>query len=89
MLKVTDLAVSYGAIEAIHGDSWKFMTEKSFPSSGQRSRKDHHLKNYFRVKKADKGEINFDGADLIKTEPSKIINLKANMCRKGGIFLPR
>ncbi len=77
MLKVTDLAVSYGAIEAIHGVSLEVHDGEIVSLIGANGAgKTTILRTISGLKKADKGEINFDGADLIKTEPSKIINLK-------------
>ncbi len=77
MLKVTDLAVSYGAIEAIHGVSLEVQDGEIVSLIGANGAgKTTILRTISGLKKADKGEISFDGADLIKTEPSKIINLK-------------
>lgn len=77
MLKVKDLAVSYGAIEAIHGVSLEVHDGEIVSLIGANGAgKTTILRTISGLKKADKGEINFDGADLIKTEPSKIINLK-------------
>jgi len=77
MLKVKDLAVSYGAIEAIHGVSLEVHDAEIVSLIGANGAgKTTILRTISSLKKADKGEISFDGADLIKTEPSKIINLK-------------
>ena len=77
MLKVTDLAVSYGAIEAIHGVSLEVHDGEIVSLIGANGAgKTTILRTISGLKKADKGEISFDGTDLIKTEPSRIINLK-------------
>ncbi len=77
MLKVKDLTVSYGAIEAIHGVSLEVHDGEIVSLIGANGAgKTTILRTISGLKKADKGEINFDGVDLIKTEPSKIIHLK-------------
>ncbi len=77
MLKVKDLAVSYGAIEAIHGVSLEVHDGEIVSLIGANGAgKTTILRTISGLKKADKGEISFDGSDLIKTEPSRIINLK-------------
>ena len=77
MLKVTDLAVSYGAIEAIHGVSLEVHDGEIVSLIGANGAgQTTILRTISGLKKADKGEISFDGTDLIKTEPSRIINLK-------------
>ncbi|MFT4105664.1 MAG: ABC transporter ATP-binding protein [Lacrimispora sp.] len=77
MLKVTNLAVSYGAVEAIHGVSLEVHDGEIVSLIGANGAgKTTILRTISGLKKADRGEISFDGADLIKTEPSKIISLK-------------
>ena len=90
MLKVKDLAVSYGAIEAIHGVSLEVHDGEIVSLIGANGAgKTTILRTISGLKKADKGEINFDGADLIKTEPSKIINLKLAHVPEGRHIFPQ
>lgn len=77
MLEVKNLAVSYGAIEAIHGVSLEVHDGEIVSLIGANGAgKTTILRTISGLKKADDGEIRFDGVDLRKTEPSKIINLK-------------
>lgn len=90
MLKVKNLAVSYGAIEAIHGVSLEVHDGEIVSLIGANGAgKTTILRTISGLKKADKGEINFDGADLIKTEPSKIINLKLAHVPEGRHIFPQ
>lgn len=77
MLEVKNLAVSYGAIEAIHGVSLEVHDGEIVSLIGANGAgKTTILRTISGLKKADDGEIRYDGVDLRKTEPSKIINLK-------------
>lgn len=90
MLKITNLAVSYGAIEAIHGVSLEVHDGEIVSLIGANGAgKTTVLRTISGLKKADKGEILFDGADLIKTEPSKIINLKLAHVPEGRHIFPQ
>ncbi len=90
MLKVTDLAVSYGAIEAIHGVSLEVYDGEIVSLIGANGAgKTTILRTISGLKKADKGEILFDGADLLKTEPSKIINRKLAHVPEGRHIFPQ
>lgn len=77
MLKVNNLAVSYGAIKAIHGVSLEVHDGEVVSLIGANGAgKTTILRTISGLKKADDGEILFNGTDLRKIEPSKIITLK-------------
>ncbi|MCB7320033.1 ABC transporter ATP-binding protein [Lacrimispora sp. 210928-DFI.3.58] len=77
MLEINHLEVSYGAVHAIHGVSLKVNDGEIVSLIGANGAgKTTILRTISGLKKADSGEIRFDGADLRKTEPSRIINLK-------------
>lgn len=77
MLEVKNLDVSYGAVHAIHGVSLQVHDGEIVSLIGANGAgKTTILRTITGLEKADSGEITFDGADLRKTEPSKIINLK-------------
>ncbi len=90
MLKIKDLAVSYGAIEAIHGVSLEVHDGEIVSLIGANGAgKTTILRTISGLKKADKGEIIFDGSDLLKTEPSKIIKLKLAHVPEGRHIFPQ
>ena len=77
MLEIKNLDVSYGAVHAIHGVSLHVNDGEIVSLIGANGAgKTTILRTISGLKKADAGEIIFDGADLRRTEPSKIINLK-------------
>jgi branched-chain amino acid transport system ATP-binding protein len=90
MLKIKDLAVSYGAIEAIHGATLEVYDGEIVSLIGANGAgKTTILRTISGLKKADKGEIIFDGSDLLKTEPSKIIKLKLAHVPEGRHIFPQ
>lgn len=90
MLEVTNLDVSYGAVHAIHGVSLKVMDGEIVSLIGANGAgKTTILRAISGLKKADSGEIRFDGDDLRKTEPSKIINLKLAHVPEGRHIFPQ
>lgn len=77
MLEIKNLDVSYGAVHAIHGVSLTVNDGEIVSLIGANGAgKTTILRTVSGLKKADAGDILFDGADLRRTEPSKIINLK-------------
>ena len=90
MLEIKDLYVNYGAVHALNGVS---MTVKDgdtvSPIGANGAGKTTTLRTITGLEKAASGSVTFDGHDLRKIEPSKIITLKLAMCRKGGISSPR
>lgn len=89
MLEVKNLDVSYGAVHAIHGVSIKVNDGEIVSLIGANGAgKTTILRTISGLKKADSGEITFDGADLRKTEPSKIISLKLAHVPEGRHIFP-
>lgn len=90
MLEVKNLAVSYGAIKAIHGVSLEVHDGEIVSLIGANGAgKTTILRTISGLKKADEGEILFDGADLRKTEPSRIISLKLAHVPEGRHIFPQ
>lgn len=90
MLKVNNLAVSYGAIKAIHGVSLEVHDGEVVSLIGANGAgKTTILRTISGLKKADDGEILFNGTDLRKMEPSKIITLKLAHVPEGRHIFPQ
>ncbi|WP_077611889.1 ABC transporter ATP-binding protein [Clostridium sp. Marseille-P2415] len=90
MLEVKNLAVSYGAIEAIHNVSMEVHHGEIVSLIGANGAgKTTILRTISGLKKADDGEIRFDGTDLRKTEPSRIITLKLAHVPEGRHIFPQ
>ena len=76
MLKISNLNVSYGAIHAIHDVSMEVGDGEVVSLIGANGAgKTTILHSITGLKKADSGTIEYNGQDLIKTEPSKIVTL--------------
>jgi len=76
MLTVKDLHVSYGAIHAIHGISIEVKDGEIVSLIGANGAgKTTILHTITGLKEADSGEITYDGTDLRKINPSKIVTL--------------
>lgn len=76
MLTVKDLYVSYGAIHAIHGISIEVNDGEIVSLIGANGAgKTTILHTITGLKDADSGEIVYDGTDLRKIQPSKIVTL--------------
>ena len=89
MLEIKELNVSYGAVHAIHGVSIKVNDGEIVSLIGANGAgKTTILRTISGLKKADSGEIIFDGADLRKTEPSNIISLKLAHVPEGRHIFP-
>ncbi|MFI3170403.1 MAG: ABC transporter ATP-binding protein [Faecalibacterium sp.] len=77
MLEVKDLQVNYGAVHAVTGVSLHVNDGEIVSLIGANGAgKTTILRTISGLEKAADGEIIFDGANLRKTEPSKIITLK-------------
>lgn len=89
MLEVKDLNVSYGAVHAIHGVSLKVNDGEIVSLIGANGAgKTTILRTISGLEKADSGEIVFDGTNLRKTEPSRIITLKLAHVPEGRHIFP-
>ncbi|HIR28947.1 MAG TPA: ABC transporter ATP-binding protein [Candidatus Choladousia intestinigallinarum] len=76
MLKISNLNVSYGAIHAIHDVCMEVGDGEIVSLIGANGAgKTTILHSITGLKKADSGTIEYNGHDLIKTEPSKIVTL--------------
>lgn len=90
MLEIKDLSVSYGAVHAIHGVSLHVNDGEIVSLIGANGAgKTTILGTISGLKRADSGELLFAGTDLIKTEPSKIINLKLAHVPEGRHIFPQ
>lgn len=90
MLEVKNLAVSYGAVKAIHGVSLEVHDGEVVSLIGANGAgKTTILRTISGLKKADDGEIRFDGTDLRKMDPSKIITLKLAHVPEGRHIFPQ
>lgn len=89
MLEIKDLNVSYGAVHAIHGVSLKVNDGEIVSLIGANGAgKTTILRTISGLEKADSGSITFDGTDLRKTEPSRIISLKLAHVPEGRHIFP-
>ena len=77
MLEIKDLHVNYGAVHALNGVSMTVKDGEIVSLIGANGAgKTTTLRTITGLEKAAGGSITFDGHDLRKTEPSKIITLK-------------
>lgn len=76
MLEVKDLYVNYGAVEAIKGISFQVNPGEIVTLIGANGAgKTTTLHTISGLTKAKSGSITYNGTDLLKTEPSRIISL--------------
>ncbi len=89
MLTVKDLYVHYGAVQALNGVSLEVRDGEIVSLIGANGAgKTTTLRTITGLEKAASGSIEFDGHDLIKTEPSKIISLKLAHVPEGRHIFP-
>ncbi|WP_294499825.1 ABC transporter ATP-binding protein [uncultured Gemmiger sp.] len=89
MLEVKDLKVNYGAVQALDGISLTVNDGEIVSLIGANGAgKTTTLRTITGLEKAASGSIVFDGHDLRKTEPSKIINLKLAHVPEGRHIFP-
>lgn len=89
MLEIKDLHVNYGAVQALSGVSLVVNDGEIVSLIGANGAgKTTTLRTISGLEKAASGSIVFDGADLRKTDPSKIIELKLAHVPEGRHIFP-
>ena len=89
MLSVKDLNVSYGAIHAIHDVSLTVNDGEIVSLIGANGAgKTTILHTITGLKKATSGSVTYNDADLLKTDPSKIITLGMAHVPEGRHIFP-
>ena len=90
MLEIKDLHVNYGAVHALNGVSVTVKDGEIVSLIGANGAgKTTTLRTITGLEKAASGSIVFDGHDLRKTEPSKIITLKLAHVPEGRHIFPQ
>ena len=90
MLEVKDLCVNYGAVHALNGISLTVNDGEIVSLIGANGAgKTTTLRTITGLEKAASGSIVFDGHDLMKTTPSKIIRLKLAHVPEGRHIFPQ
>lgn len=90
MLEIKDLHVNYGAVHALNGVSMTVKDGEIVSLIGANGAgKTTTLRTITGLEKAASGSIVFDGHDLRKTEPSKIITLKLAHVPEGRHIFPQ
>ena len=90
MLEIKDLHVNYGAGHALNGVSMTVKDGEIVSLIGANGAgKTTTLRTITGLEKAASGSITFDGHDLRKTEPSKIITLKLAHVPEGRHIFPQ
>lgn len=89
MLKIENIDVSYGAIHAIHGVSMEVHDGEIVSLIGANGAgKTTILHSITGLKKVDSGVIEYNGHNLLKTEPSKIVTLGMAHVPEGRHIFP-
>ena len=90
MLEIKDLYVNYGAVHALNGVSMTVKDGEIVSLIGANGAgKTTTLRTITGLEKAASGSITFDGHDLRKIEPSKIITLKLAHVPEGRHVFPQ
>ncbi|MDO4296975.1 MAG: ABC transporter ATP-binding protein [Lachnospiraceae bacterium] len=90
MLEVKDLYVNYGAVEAIKGISFHVNQGEIVTLIGANGAgKTTTLHTISGLTKAKSGSVTYDGHDLLKTEPSRIITLGIAHVPEGRHIFPQ
>ena len=90
MLEVKDLHVNYGAVHALNGISLTVNDGEIVSLIGANGAgKTTTLRTITGLEKAASGTVTFDGHDLLKTTPSKIISLKLAHVPEGRHIFPQ
>ena len=85
MLEVKDLHVNYGAVHALHVDDGEIVSLIGANGAGKTTT----LRTITGLEKAASGSVMFDGHDLRKAEPSKIITYKLAHVPEGRHIFPQ
>ncbi len=84
MLKVNDLVVAYGGIQALRGVTFEVPDKKIVTLIGANGAgKSTTLKAIMNLVKAKGGSIDFDGADLMKTKTGQIVQRGISLVPEG------
>ena len=90
MLEIKDLYVNYGAVHTLNGVSMTVKDGEIVSLIGANGAgKTTTLRTITGLEKATSGSITFDGHDLRKIEPSKIITLKLAHVPEGRHIFPQ
>ena len=90
MLEIKDLYVNYGAVHALNGVSMTVKDGEIVSLIGANGAgKTTTLRTITGLEKAASGSVTFDGHDLRKIEPSKIITLKLAHVPEGRHIFPQ
>ena len=90
MLEIKDLRVNYGAVQALNGISLTVNDGEIVSLIGANGAgKTTTLRTITGLEKAASGTVIFDGHDLTKTTPSKIISLKLAHVPEGRHIFPQ
>jgi branched-chain amino acid transport system ATP-binding protein len=89
MLKITNLKVNYGGIEAVKGISFE-VPDKSIVTliGANGAGKSTTLRTISGLVKPGKGKIEFDGEDITGKTPEKIVSLGITMVPEGRKIFP-
>lgn len=89
MLKVEDLKVNFGGIEAVKGISFEVKEGEIVTLIGSNGAgKTTTLRTISGVVKPTSGKVSFDGLDITGIEPSEIVNKGITLCPEGRRIFP-
>lgn len=89
MLKINDLKVNYGGIEAVKGVSFEVPSNSIVTLIGANGAgKSTILRTISGLKKAESGSISFEGNDLTKMDTAKIISSGITLVPEGRKVFP-
>ena len=89
MLKVENLKVNFGGIEAVKGISFEVKEGEIVTLIGSNGAgKSTTLRAISGLVKSAEGKISFDGKDITHMEPSEIVKLGITLCPEGRRIFP-
>ena len=89
MLKVENLKVNFGGIEAVKGISFEVKEGEIVTLIGSNGAgKSTTLRAISGLVKSTEGKISFDGKDITHMEPSEIVKLGITLCPEGRRIFP-